>query len=80
MHIIGADGGLLKTPETVSGIMLGPGERIDALVDLSGLAMGKEFYLVPAPGQPAPGQPAPEQAPADAAPATDTTPAAPAQQ
>ena len=46
MHIIGADGGLLTTPETVSGIMFGPGERIDALVDLSGLATGREFYLV----------------------------------
>ena len=46
MHLIGTDGGLLKTPETVSNILLGPGERLDILVDLSNLAIGKEFYMV----------------------------------
>src|SRR5688500_8206665 len=46
MHIIGTDGGLLKTPETVSSILLGPGERLDVLIDLSGLAIGREFHLV----------------------------------
>ncbi|HMV07459.1 MAG TPA: multicopper oxidase domain-containing protein [Cyclobacteriaceae bacterium] len=46
MTIIGSDGGLLVSPETVSSIMLGPGERIDVLVDFSGLAIGKEIYLV----------------------------------
>src|SRR5688500_14165912 len=46
MHIIGADGGLLKTPETVAGILLGPGERLDVLIDLSNFATGKEFYFV----------------------------------
>jgi FtsP/CotA-like multicopper oxidase with cupredoxin domain len=46
LHIIGSDGGLLKTPETVSNVMLGPGERLDVLVDLSGQTIGKEFYLM----------------------------------
>lgn len=46
MHIIGSDGGLLRSPETVSEILLGPGERLDVLVDFSQLAVGKEAYLV----------------------------------
>lgn len=46
LHIIGADGGLLRAAETVSEIMLGPGERLDVLVDFSGLAAGSEVYLV----------------------------------
>jgi blue copper oxidase len=46
MVIIGSDGGLLRTPETVSNIILGPGERLDVLVDFSDSSMGKEIYLV----------------------------------
>lgn len=46
IHIIGADGGLLTAPETVSSILLGPGERLDVLIDFSGLEVGKEVYLV----------------------------------
>lgn len=46
MHIIGSDGGLLRSPEMVSEILLGPGERLDALVDFSHLAAGQEVYLV----------------------------------
>lgn len=46
MHIIGSDGGLLKSPEIVSDILLGPGERLDVLVDFSSLTVGKEVYLV----------------------------------
>ncbi|MGC1242598.1 MAG: multicopper oxidase family protein [Chryseosolibacter sp.] len=45
-HIIGADGGLLQSPETVSEILLGPGERLDILVDFSGLKTGSEVFLV----------------------------------
>lgn len=45
-HIIGSDGGLLEKPETVSEILVGPGERIDVLVDFSNLAVGQEVYLV----------------------------------
>lgn len=44
--IIGSDGGLLRTPETVSSIILGPGERLDVLVDFSGTDIGKEIFLV----------------------------------
>lgn len=46
MIIIGSDGGLLTSPETVSSILFGPGERIDVLIDFSGLDVGKEIYLV----------------------------------
>lgn len=46
MNIIGGDGGLLQSPETVSDILLGPGERLDVLVDFSQLATGEEAYLV----------------------------------
>jgi FtsP/CotA-like multicopper oxidase with cupredoxin domain len=46
MVIIGSDGGLLPSPETVSNIMLGPGERLDILVDFSDLSVGNEIYLV----------------------------------
>jgi len=46
MIIIGSDGGLLASPETVSSLLLGPGERIDVLIDFSGLEIGKEIYLV----------------------------------
>mgnify|MGYP002335958728 CR=1 FL=1 len=46
MHIIGADGGLLRFPETVSEILLAPGERLDVLVDFSQFVVGKEAYLV----------------------------------
>lgn len=44
--IIGSDGGLLEAPQTVSRILLGPGERLDVLIDFSRLAIGKELYLV----------------------------------
>ena len=45
-YVIGADGGLLKTPENVSSQLVGPGERLDILVDFSDLALGKEIFLV----------------------------------
>lgn len=45
-HIIGSDGGLLQYPEQVSSILLGPGERIDVVVDFSNLSVGKEVFLV----------------------------------
>ena len=46
MIIIGSDGGLLASPETASSILLGPGERIDVLIDFTGLAINQEIYLV----------------------------------
>jgi blue copper oxidase len=46
LNIIGADGGLLRSPEKASTILLGPGERLDVLVDFSVLSPGAEVYLV----------------------------------
>lgn len=45
-HVIGADGGLLTTPESVGSLMLAPGERADVLVDFSGFALGQSAYLL----------------------------------
>lgn len=45
-YIIGSDGGLLRTAEQITRIMLGPGERLDLLVDFSRQPVGKEIYLV----------------------------------
>jgi FtsP/CotA-like multicopper oxidase with cupredoxin domain len=44
--VIGSDGGLLATPEIASNIMLSPGERVDVLVDFSGLELNTEVYLL----------------------------------
>lgn len=46
MIIIGTDGGLLTSPESVDHILLGPGERIDVLIDFSNQAIGKEIHLL----------------------------------
>lgn len=46
MIIIGTDGGLLASPEPVEQVLLGPGERIDVLINFSNQAIGKELYLV----------------------------------
>ncbi|HET9056339.1 MAG: multicopper oxidase domain-containing protein [Sediminibacterium magnilacihabitans] len=43
--IIGNDGGLLKKPATVKSILLSPGERLDVLVNFSGLSIGSEIFL-----------------------------------
>jgi len=45
-HVIGADGGLLATPESVTSLMLGPGERADVLIDFSSITVGQSVYLV----------------------------------
>lgn len=45
-YVIGADGGLLATPENVNSLMLAPGERADVLVDFSGMAIGQSVYLL----------------------------------
>jgi blue copper oxidase len=45
-YIIGADGGLLREPEPVTSIMIGPGERVDILVDFSGMSIGQEIFLM----------------------------------
>ena len=43
--IIGNDGGLLKNPLAIKSILLAPGERLDALVNFTGLAIGTEVFL-----------------------------------
>lgn len=43
--VIGNDGGLLKNPVTVKNILLSPGERLDVLVNFSGLSTGTEVFL-----------------------------------
>ena len=45
MNIIGSDGGLMRSPEQVTFILLGPGERVDVLVDFSTAEIGSEVYL-----------------------------------
>lgn len=44
--IIGSDGGLLTSPESINSILLGPGERLDVLIDFSSMSLGTELYLV----------------------------------
>jgi len=45
MTLIGNDGGLLERSMDVNAIELGPGERVDVLVDLSGEATGSRISL-----------------------------------
>ena len=45
-QVIGADGGLLPAPESVTTILLAPGERADVLVDFSALDVGVEVFLI----------------------------------
>ncbi len=45
MIIIGNDGGLLKNPVTVRSILLSPGERLDILVNFSGVTVGTGIFL-----------------------------------
>lgn len=45
MTIIGNDGGLLRSPATATEILLGMGERLDLLVDFSGLGAGQSITL-----------------------------------
>ncbi len=42
--VIGSDAGLLTVPETVTNILIAPGERIDMLIDFSNAA-NKEIFL-----------------------------------
>lgn len=44
--VIGADGGLLAQPVSVTSLLLAPGERADILVSFKSYAIGKEVYLV----------------------------------
>lgn len=44
--VIGSDGGLLAAPQTVSSLILGPGERADLIVDFSSYSIGTDLYLI----------------------------------
>lgn len=46
MVIIGNDGGLLKNPVTVKEIIVAPGERLDMLINFSGVSVGTEIFLI----------------------------------
>ncbi|MBT8338095.1 MAG: multicopper oxidase domain-containing protein [Gemmatimonadetes bacterium] len=43
--LIGNDGGFLERPETLQSILLGPGERVDVLVDFTGAPAGDTVVL-----------------------------------
>ncbi len=43
---IGTEGGFLRAPVRRSQLLMAPAERIDAIVDLTGLSPGTELYLV----------------------------------
>lgn len=45
-QLIGSDGGLLAAPNALTSILLAPGERADILVNLSGLSVGSEIFLL----------------------------------
>jgi len=44
--VIGNDGGLLKNPVTIKEILIAPGERLDVLVNFSGVTVGTELFLM----------------------------------
>ena len=44
-HVIGTDGGLLERPVSVTGVDLGPGERVELLVDLTRDPVGTSILL-----------------------------------
>jgi FtsP/CotA-like multicopper oxidase with cupredoxin domain len=45
-YIIGSDGGLLRNPEKVKSQLMGPGERLDLLVNFKAVTIGKTIHLV----------------------------------
>jgi len=45
-HVLGTDGGFLPAPVQLDELLIGPAERFDVIVDLSGYAAGTELYLV----------------------------------
>lgn len=44
--VIGNDGGLLSSPESVNQVLLAPGERLDLIIDFSNLSLNDEVYLI----------------------------------
>ncbi len=45
-NIIGSDGGLLSSPELVNSVLLGPGERIDIIIDFRSNVINDEIFLI----------------------------------
>ena len=44
-NIVGTDGGLYKTAAQVDGFQIAPAERVEVVVDFTGLAIGTEVFL-----------------------------------
>lgn len=44
--LIGNDGGLLASPQTVNSLLVGPGERADLIIDFSTTALNSELFLI----------------------------------
>lgn len=44
-YVIGSDGGLLSTPESISSLLLAPGERVDLLIDFTSYSVDTEIFL-----------------------------------
>jgi FtsP/CotA-like multicopper oxidase with cupredoxin domain len=44
--VIGADGGLLASPQKVTSLLLAPGERVDLIVNFSNYKVGTELFLM----------------------------------
>jgi FtsP/CotA-like multicopper oxidase with cupredoxin domain len=44
--VIGADGGFVPAPVQLNELLMGPAERLDVIVDFTGLAPGDELYLI----------------------------------
>ena len=42
---IGSDGGYLKTPVTLTSLLISPAERVDIIVDFSGLSSGEKVFF-----------------------------------
>jgi blue copper oxidase len=51
-NVIGTDGGFLDKPYKIEQTFLSPGERLDVLIDFSGLKNGEEVYLKSLPFDP----------------------------
>ncbi len=66
LHIIGADGGFLPKPVSVDSAWLMVCERLDIIMDFTGMREGTELYLInEGPDEPFTGEGGPEQAPTD---------------
>jgi FtsP/CotA-like multicopper oxidase with cupredoxin domain len=44
--VIGNDGGLLATPQTVNSLIIAPGERADLIIDFSSMGLNSELFLI----------------------------------